>query len=191
MKAATLIRRMSAEGIILGNIADAILTEGSKMKTGGSYGRDESLDMTIQEMAVSMSKQIRYVDGMLPGAYTELDGTRHPNRVYWTLKGGFEESDLVAYIAAATEALKKCTRVLQMSANGQNHDEWERNGDGFLHISGQCEGTRFSEENGLFLPDGIRARVATALGYNMESTTFHAAFDAAVAQLQFGDWGLE
>lgn len=182
-------RRMAAEGLpSIPELAKTIVEEGAKLKSGGL--NHEQITVTSAKIVIENTDCESYHGGFLyAGWKAELDGesilAHHRN---WVKDGKLHTDGWAAYfLQKLTDAPIGAALIISKTLETTEHrvytktsyTEWTRTEE-------YVESYKNWEDQGLFLPEGIRAQVASIFNCHMTST-FHRAFDAATHYVNYGE----
>ncbi len=177
-------RLWAAEGINVLDIRNAIETEGQKMRTYGRFPGSPVLNIkTADELVAALEYTTEYGGGYLyDGDKISVNGKYFPPKTYtcnrkpYCVVPNYEEM-----VVDLWKTLKKDdVFVVENHSDTLSSETWHFDGKILVHVENYSERAKIMEEEGVFLPPGIRKRVADKLGYNLTSTNFHTAFNRAI-----------
>lgn len=193
--AATLSRRMAAQGLTISRLCAAIneVSEAAKAALDrASFGFSEGHQdpRTNEEMSCDISALEGYSGGyMYGGGYATVIGgdpyTRFNHRTHWVRD--YDRRDPAVFVDGNLAILKSLPEgtTLHIGYSGQESswEEWELRQGVWVHTSSYSEmEARWQEENlqrQVYLFSGIRAAVAEKLEVEADYG-FHQAFDEAI-----------
>ena len=174
-----LFRRMSAEGLpSINTLAETIVSVGESMKKHGIWISESDRKYSHVELiqhCLDSCDPNKYYDPEEGSSFYVL------KRSLDSLVENLDKETILGFL----ERLPNGTELYNTRHNG-NYDMYRKNKGEWLYIESYGElYHRLEEKSYPFLPTGIRAAVAAALGVTGDlSGTFHAAFDAAVTQIE-------
>lgn len=205
----TLAARIPAEGLPkITTIAKAIGVVGESLKSHGLERVANGATLTNAQLASDLVYMVSYTGGYsMPGDYCYIVSRDTQNRTSITAPTvhSVRDYDNREMTPARKNAwIQECITILESHAQTLNlelvfgekcsngyhrYDRYTQVTPGCWKLIGRYDSVIESmEDNGVFLPEGIRALVAKHLGVDANdageySVTYHRAFDEAVAQL--------
>ena len=182
-------RRMVAEGLpAISEIAKVIITEGAKLKSGGLD--HTHVRVSTSELVTENLQSESYHGGYLySGWQGQLDGqpllARYRN---WVKDGRSEVDDYEAYLLTKLDDVPiGAALIITKSLETTEHRVYSKTSAlEWTRTEQYVESYKNWEDQGLFLPAGIRDQVANVLQCSVTST-YHRAFDAATYLVNHGE----
>lgn len=182
-------RRMAVEKLpSIQSIAQVILDEGAKLKSGG-LNHNLVVVSTTTIVNENMCSESYHGGYLYTGWQGQLDG--EPLLAHfrnWVRDGRLETDDYVNYLFhKLNDAPVGAALIISKSLETTEHRVYTKSTKAeWTRTEEYIESYKNWEDQGLFLPAGIRDQVASVLKCNVNST-YHRAFDAATHYINYGE----
>lgn len=168
-------------------IAKQIMAIGNAMRTHGNSLGEAVLNLDFEGFSRSMEFTTAYRgEGQYPGHKITVAGQRVPaKKTCWSNGQEVIESDYYELVLKVWTNLKQGDKVVITDHLSNIHREtWVFDGQILVHVSGYHSDIADLENRRVFLPKGIRQKVAEKLGHDLDSNDFNTVFDQAVELLE-------